>query len=211
MEPIAQEENKDKALEEVAKRIGVTVEYLKTTPPWFQEGRAPTEDEWTGHCRGQERGCKDYVPAWPLSHYGGMCAKYIILYKHCGVPFVSKIVCKTGIPNEKGGIKHQLAWKYFRKNLDRLNREGWKDQKAPRGKDNPTEVAQMTPVGGTRYLCECCGKTFGSGRARNGPKVCGPCAGYLRKHKMGVQQMKDQLGSELENEVKKEEEAEDAS
>ena len=41
--------------------------------------------------------CKEYDPMYPVLHYKGMCAWFLLhKRKQCGCPFVSREVCETG-------------------------------------------------------------------------------------------------------------------
>lgn len=153
-------------ISETAEKLGVSVEFLESQPLWYQEGRAPTAEEYTEWSRSQKRGCREYIAMEPLSHYQGMCSLYIRNnYRHCGVPFVSKFTCKTGMVEE--GKVHHIQWKDFRRNIDRARRRGWF----------------------VLYICEECGRKFESGRERTGPKYCKECVERLRKEGLGPVQM----------------------
>lgn len=153
---------------EVAERLGVSVEYLEAQPTWIQEGRAPTEDEFTEWSRSQKGGCYEYVAATPISHYQGLCAFYLLSRRHCGVPFVSGLTCKTGLPRE-GKVVH-MTWKRFRRNFDEWARRGGR-------------------LWFIKYTCEECGNEFESRRARTGRKICAECIGRLRAQGLGPVQM----------------------
>ena len=89
--------------------------------PWIDEERAPTTDEWQDWCRSQKGCCPEYTPMFPLNHWQGKCSNYIHNSgKPCGVPFVAKAVCLTGIKQD--GATRSPSSKSFRKNFDKWKR-----------------------------------------------------------------------------------------
>jgi len=192
-------------LEETARGLGVSIEYLRSCPIWIQEGRAATPEEFTAWSRSQKGGCSEYIAAYPLSHYHGACVRYLQFGRRpCGVPFVSKVTCTTGGPRE--GKEHHVSWKDFRKNFDRLGRTDEQRLATVRERNLTSRVgvprkapsrapgarkAGTAPINCICYTCDICGSTFESARTRTGPLHCASCAGELRKEGKGpLQQLK---------------------
>ena len=157
----------------------------------------------TNFVRAQKGGCHEYVAMEPLSHYQGMCSLYVQKhYHHCGVPFASKLTCRTGAPGSEG--MDPVLWKDFRKNLDRLGSTPEERQRTikeslrnpvPEAKTVKARIQTLSAQiqsGRVSYICEVCGERFESARRRSGPKVCAQCIGYLRARGQGPVQMKEE-------------------
>jgi len=116
---IAEKSVVKETIEDVARRIGVSVEYLLDqcwNQPWMLEGRAATEEEYEKWAKSQKGSCGDYAPMKPLRHYNGMCWLYIYFHRPCGVPFIPKCFCQTGQMPE--GKMTRMTWKDARKSFD---------------------------------------------------------------------------------------------
>ena len=93
----AKERKYRKQLRRQAKKLGVSVEYLESCQFWIQEGRAPTEEEFTWWARNQhKRACKKYEAAYPMNYYNGKCIHMVHFKKPCVSFFSNTGICETG-------------------------------------------------------------------------------------------------------------------
>jgi len=183
-EEFKNEEEREARIKEVAKELGVSLEFLRTMPPWIQEGRGIRIGEYTTYVRGQKNTCKEYVAAEPFAKYHGMCLTYLQLHRrHCGMPFVNKITCQTGAPREEA--MKGPAWKDFRTNYDRVMGHKGVISRDRRGDIILPRVEKEL----ISYTCEECGREFQSGRVRTGRLYCGDCAARLRREGRGPLQL----------------------
>ena len=101
-------------LRKQAKKLDVSVRYLRSCPFWTQEGRAPTIEEFTRWAKNQhKRACKEYEAAYPMNYYQGKC-QHMIHFNKPRVPFFSHTgICETGyfVPERM----HHVLWTTFNK------------------------------------------------------------------------------------------------
>ncbi len=117
-----------KIVSKTSKTLGVSTDYLNSQPRWIQEGRAPTEEEFTKYARRSVwsdehqrmvKSCQKYEPAWPLSYHNGRCA-HCQKKKPCTAFFAHTGICETGefVPDKIKIIK----WSDFQKQFRKANR-----------------------------------------------------------------------------------------
>ena len=105
----------------MAKKLGVSVEFLENEPVWVQEGRAPTPEEFQDWARSQHEGaCRRYEPAIPLNRYNGMCYHCKQFGKPCTSFFANTGICETGY-FEVDRIK-VTPWNVFQKQFRKAER-----------------------------------------------------------------------------------------
>lgn len=112
---------KERRLRKQAKKLGVSVEYLRDCPLWMHRGEKPTEEEYTLWARNQhKRACKEYEAAYPLTYFHGRCS-HMVRKKACVSFFGHTGICETGvfIPER---IK-RLTWSDFQKQARRAQRK----------------------------------------------------------------------------------------
>lgn len=84
-------------LRRVAHKLGLSVEVLKASPIWMQEGRDATEEEYTNWARSQHKdACQEYRAAWPIVQQRGKCVDYLKLGRPCNAQYAHSCMCWSG-------------------------------------------------------------------------------------------------------------------
>lgn len=110
------------AVAKVARKIGVSPEYLESCPHWMQEGRGATEAEFTKWARHQhKRACKEYEAAFPITFLHGKCVHMTKMKKPCVSFFGHTGICETGVFHPER-IKI-MTWHDFHKAARRAGRK----------------------------------------------------------------------------------------
>lgn len=116
------EGKKGREIRKIAKSLGVSTKYLRDQQHWIQEGRAPTEAEFTAWARNQHKcSCRTYQAAYPLLYYKGKCVNCLNFKRPCLNFFSHSGICETGyfVP-ERISIS---TWNDFQKSFRKARRK----------------------------------------------------------------------------------------